>query len=151
MNNNQIGEVFIEQHILRPEQLEDILQEANLNGKSLVQIMVANGFVDKHRFYQTIADSLGMESVPLPAEIPPETLRLIPSGLARLHRALPLGVNEQGIIVALVDPFDLRAAEDLHFALGKDIYVVERSEAQLWQLQTSVSVVERQLHYPARA
>ena len=51
-------------------------------------------------------------------------LRLIPSGLARLHRALPMGESENGITVALVDPLDLRAAEDLRFALGKDIQVV---------------------------
>jgi type IV pilus assembly protein PilB len=51
-------------------------------------------------------------------------LRLIPSGLARLHRALPLGGDANGITVALVDRFDLRAAEDLRFALGKDVHVV---------------------------
>ncbi|MGZ5020245.1 MAG: GspE/PulE family protein, partial [Chthoniobacterales bacterium] len=57
-------------------------------------------------------------------EIPPEILRLIPSGLARLHRALPLALTSDGITVALVDPLDPRAAEDLRFALGKDIHVV---------------------------
>ncbi len=88
MNNNQVAELFVEQQVLRPAQAEDVLQEANLNGKSLAQTMIDNGLVDEHRFYQTIADSLGTESVPLAAEIPPETLRLIPSGLARLHRAL---------------------------------------------------------------
>ena len=86
--------------------------------------MVDNGLIDENGFYQTIADSLGTEYVPLSSEIPPEVLRLIPSGLARLHRALPLGTSENGIAVALVDPLDLRAAEDLRFALGKDIHVV---------------------------
>ena len=41
-----------------------------------------------------------------------------------MHRALPLGGDANRITVALVDPFDLRAAEDLRFALGKDVHVV---------------------------
>jgi type IV pilus assembly protein PilB len=94
--------------------------------------MIDNGFVDQHGFYQVIADALGTEFVDLgETEIPPEVLRLIPSGLARLHRALPLGTGEAGIRVALVDPLDLRAAEDLRFALGKDIHVIVAPTEQI--------------------
>jgi len=125
MNNNQVAELFLERRVLQPAQMEDVLEEASLNGKSLAQTMVDNGFVDQDGFYQVIAEGLGTEFVALgDAEIPPETLHLIPSGLARLHRALPLGASGNGITLALVDPFDLRAAEDLRFALGKDIHVV---------------------------
>ncbi len=131
MNNNQVAELFLEQHVLQRTQMDDVLQEANLNGKTLAQAMVDNGFLDENGFYQTIADSLGTEYVPLAGEIAPEVLRLIPSGLARLHRALPLGASENGITVALVDPLDLRAAEDLRFALGKDIHVVVAATDQI--------------------
>ena len=41
--------------------MDDVLQEANLNGKTLAQAMVDNGFLDENSFYQTIADSLGTE------------------------------------------------------------------------------------------
>jgi len=124
MNNNQVAELFLEQRVLQRTQMDDVLQEANLNGKTLAQTMVDNGLIDENGFYQTIADSLGTEYLPLAGEIAPEVLRLIPSGLARLHRALPMGASENGITVALVDPLDLRAAEDLRFSLGKDIHVV---------------------------
>ncbi|MGZ5001646.1 MAG: GspE/PulE family protein [Chthoniobacterales bacterium] len=125
MNNNQVAELFLEQHVLQPSQIDDVLQEANLNGKTLAQTFADNGLLDANGFYQTIADSLGTEYIPLDGqEIPPEILRLIPSGLARLHRALPLALTSDGITVALVDPLDPRAAEDLRFALGKDIHVV---------------------------
>ncbi len=132
MNNNQVADLLVEQRILQKSQLEDVLEEANLNGKSLAQAMVDTGFVDHSGFYQVIADALGTEFVELEGrELPPETLRLIPSGLARLHRALPLGVNQDEITVALVDPLDLRAAEDLRFALGKDIHVVVSPTEQI--------------------
>ncbi|MFL6596030.1 MAG: GspE/PulE family protein [Chthoniobacterales bacterium] len=124
MNNNQIAELLVEQQVFPKAQIDDILEEANLNGKTFAQTMVDNGLVDESGFYQTIASSLGMDYVPLHGEIPPHVLKLVPSGLARLHRALPLGAQDGSITVALVDPFDLRAAEDLRFALGKEIDVV---------------------------
>ena len=125
MNEKQVAELFIEQHVLQPSQVDDVLNEASLNGKTIAQAMVDGGFVDEHGFYQTIADALGTEYVDLTdKEISPGILRLIPSGLARLHRALPVGMSGSTLRVALVDPLDPRAAEDLRFALNKDIDVV---------------------------
>ncbi len=125
MNNKQIAEFFVEQHVLQPSQAEDVLNEADLNGKSIAQAMVDSGFVDEDGFHQTMADALGTDYVDLAGrEIAPEILRFIPSGLARLHGALPIEMSGSLLRVALVDPLDLRAAEDLRFALGKDIQVV---------------------------
>src|SRR3954470_2261986 len=125
MNDKQVAELFIEQHVLQPSQADDVLNEATLNGKTIAQAMVDSGFVDEHSFYQTIADALGTELIDLAdREVPPEILRLIPAGLARLHQALPVAATENALTVVLVDPLDPRAAEDLRFALGKDVDVV---------------------------
>jgi type IV pilus assembly protein PilB len=125
MNAQQITDLFVEQRVLQSSQAEDVLQEANLNGKNIEQALIDSGFVDERGFYQVIADALGTDFVDLPDDdIAPEILRLIPGGLARLHRALPIAVSDNTLTVALVDPLDLRAAEDLRFALGKDVHVV---------------------------
>ena len=132
MNEKQVAELFIEQHVLQPSQAEDVLNEANLNGKTIIQAMVDSGFVDETGFYHTIADALGAEYVDLgDNEIPPTILKLIPSGLARLHRALPIGLSGNTLRVALADPLDPRAAEDLRFALGKDVDVVVAPTEQI--------------------
>ncbi len=125
MNAQQVADLFVEQAVLQPSQAEDVLQEAQLNGKNIEQALIDGGFVDHHGFYQVIAEALGTDFVELAGnEIAPEILRQIPGGLARLHRALPVAVNDHTLSVALVDPLDLRAAEDLRFALGKDVHVV---------------------------
>ncbi len=132
MNNKQVAEFFVEQQVLQPSQAEDVLTEADLNGKSIAQAMVDGGFVDESGFYQTIADGLGVDYVDLSTgEIAPEILRLIPSGLARLHGALPVGISGNSLRVALVDPLDLHAVEDLRFALGKDIQVIVSPAEQI--------------------
>jgi type IV pilus assembly protein PilB len=132
VNNKQVADLFVEQCVLQPSQADDVLQEAELNGKLIAQTMVDNGFVDEAGFYRVIADALGTEFVDLSErEIAPEIQRLIPGGLARLHRALPISLTDNMLGVALVDPLDPRAAEDLHFALGKEIHVVVSPTAQI--------------------
>src|SRR5437764_5477903 len=87
--------------------------------------MVDSGFVDESGFYRTIAEALGTEYVDLSdTAIPPAILTLIPIGMARLHRALPIGLSGNTLRVALADPLSPTAAEDLRFALGKDVDVV---------------------------
>jgi type IV pilus assembly protein PilB len=132
MNAKQIADLFVEQRVLEPSQAEDVLQEASLNGKDIEQALVDGGFVDERAFYQVLADALGTDFVDLSEdEIAPEILRLIPAGLARLHQALPVAAHGNTLTVALLDPLDLRAAEDLRFALGKDVQVIVAPTEQI--------------------
>jgi len=124
MTDKQLAEFFVEHGVLQPSQAEDVLNEVELNGKTIAQAMIDGGFIDEHGFYQTIANGLSTDLIDLTTrDIRPEILRLIPSGLARLHGALPVELSGTTLRIALVDPFDLHAAEDLRFALGKDIHV----------------------------
>lgn len=135
VNAKQIADLFVAQQVLHPSQADDVLQEANLNGKSIEHALVDGGFVDTRGFYQIIADALGTDFLDLSGqEIPPQVLRLIPAGLARLHRVLPIAVSDNTLSVALVDPLDIRAAEDLRFALGKDLHVVVSPTEQVEDL-----------------
>src|SRR5919201_1861793 len=135
MTEKQLAEFFIEQRVLQPSQAEDVLGEVELNGKTVAQAMIDGGFIDEPSFYQTIANGLGTDFIDLTErKIAPEILRLVPTGLARLHGALPIEMSGTTLRVALVDPFDLHAAEDLRFALGKDIQVVVSPTDQIEDL-----------------
>jgi type IV pilus assembly protein PilB len=132
MNAKQVLEVFVEQGIVEHNQVDEIVNEIAQSGKSVVQTMVDYGFVTEEQFYQTIADSLGMSFVSLTDFDPPnELLRMIPTGLAQLHRVFPLGIDEGTLQVALCDPLNTQTAEDLRFALGKEIQVCV---SPVWQI-----------------
>src|SRR5690348_7257288 len=108
MTEKQVAEFFVEQRVLQSSQADDVLSEVELNGKTVSQAMIDGGFIDERGFYETIANGLGTEFMDLSQhEIAPEILRLIPSGLARLHGALPLELSDNTLRVALIDPFDL--------------------------------------------
>ncbi|HKP02046.1 MAG TPA: GspE/PulE family protein [Chthoniobacterales bacterium] len=124
MNAQQIVDLFVARHILAPSQADDVLEEANVNGKTVEQALVDGGFVDEHGYYAVIAEAFGTELYEIPEEIAPEILRLIPAALARLHRALPVAWNDNTLSVVLADPFELRTTEDLRFTLGKEVHLL---------------------------
>ena len=157
MKDKQLAEFFVEQRVLQPSQAEDVLSEVELNGKTVAQAMIDGGFTDELGFYQTIANGLGTDFIDLTeCEIAPDILRFIPSGLARLHGALPVEMHGTTLRVALVDPFDLQTADDLRFALGKDIQAVVSPTEQIEELiqqyygteTTSMGEVLKQLGAP---
>lgn len=125
MNNQQVIDLFVEQGVVAADQVEDILAEAGRSGKTILETLVDFGFLSEQQFYDTIAQSVGAEVVDLTAFKPrEELLRMVPAGLARLHGALPVGVRDGTLQVALIDPLNAQVPEDLHFALGRNIQVV---------------------------
>ena len=121
----QILDLFVEQGIVQRSQIDDILSEITNSGKTLLQVMTDFELVEEDSYYQTIADSIGADYVKLANyDVPADIQRLIPGGTARLHGALPIGQSGESIVTALLDPLDSQVAEDLRFALGRDIQVV---------------------------
>ena len=132
MNYERLADLFIDQGLMNRAQADDVLLETIQNGKAIDQAMIDHGIVDQAQFYRAIADALGTEVIDLEAvEFTPRILRLIPAGLARLHRALPIGEEGSAIRVALVDPLDTQTIEDLRFALGRDIEVAVAPSGQI--------------------
>jgi type IV pilus assembly protein PilB len=125
MDTGQTLEVFIERGFLTKEQARQITDLAGPGGKSIDTVLIESGVVDEANFLHGLAESLGVEANDL-SSFEPETgtLALIPSGLARLHGALPVAASGNTIFVALADPLNTPVLEDLRFALGREIVQV---------------------------
>ncbi len=132
MHAPQVLDIFIEHGFISTDQAEDLTREVNQSGLSVVQVMVNLGYLTEDEFYRQIADYLGTDYVDLTGfEVVPEVARLIPAGLAKLHGALPVGVNGNTIVVALVDPLNLQTLEDLRFAVGRELQVLVAPTSQI--------------------
>ncbi|MEO6740983.1 MAG: ATPase, T2SS/T4P/T4SS family [Chthoniobacteraceae bacterium] len=125
MNARQTLNIFVEQGLVDPTVVDDILQEVASTGKTLCEVLVDYQAVTEDGYYEGIAGAIGAEYVNLKDFVPPaELLKLLPAGLAQLHRAFPLGYEDNMLQVALVDPLNAQTVEDLRFAIGKDVHPV---------------------------
>ena len=134
MDNNQIVELFISRGLIDRSLGQDILHEVENSGKEAAEIL-ADFQVINHRddVWPVVASELGAQVVDIRDWTPPEQLlAMVPAGMARLHGALPVNLDNEGLHVALVDPMNPQTIEDLRFALGREVvltiapdYVVE--------------------------
>ena len=123
MNAKTVTDMLVENGVMTSTQADDILQEVANSGKPVEHLVVDFGYFESvTQFLTRIAEVLGTEFYDLTGvTIPPETLRLIPTGLARLHGALPLGEQDGAILIALSDPLNGETIEELRFATSRDI------------------------------
>src|SRR5258708_4528023 len=114
MNTKHVLEILAEQGLLDAGQSDEIMREVLQTGKSLVEVLVDFQICNEAQLYNAIATFLGTDYVDLTGfEPPPEVVRLLPAGIALLHRAFPLGVESGNIQVALADPLNPQTAEDI--------------------------------------
>lgn len=126
MNAKQITEILMDLDVMTAAQAEDLAAEVESSGKPIEQLLIDFGyFPSSADFLRVLAEQLGSEFYDLEnVEIPQEILRLIPAGLARLHQALPVGMQDNTIFVALSDPANAETIDELRFATSRDVRLV---------------------------
>lgn len=125
-----IGEILVRRGALEPEKLEDALQIAASRAVDLTDFLVATHVVEENRVVRALADEVGMEFVEkIATEIIPEDLiDAVPINFARQNRVLPLSQTDDSVRVAVANPLDPCAVDDLRILLGKTIIPVAASE-----------------------
>jgi type IV pilus assembly protein PilB len=125
MNAKQVLEILMARELVDAGQAHEVEREMATSGKSAEQVITDFGLCTLDQLYGAIAAELDTEYYDLEGFEPaPETLRKLPAGMAKLHGALPLAASSEQLIIALADPLNLQTAEDLRFALGKNVHIV---------------------------
>jgi len=125
MDNSQLIDIFVNRSLIDQYLAADIIQEIENSGKEIAEILADYEVIqEKDDIWPIIANELGVGMTDLSGfEPPPELLALVPSGMARLHGALPVNVDKEGLTVCLVDPLNPQVIEDLRFALGREVFL----------------------------
>ena len=126
MENRNVLDIFVSRGMIDSSLAEDMLHEMDASGKDVGDILTDFQVVlSREDMWGIIAQELGADLVDLSEFLPPEELlAVIPAAMARLHGALPINFDAEGITVALLDPMNPQTPEDLRFALGKEVKVV---------------------------
>ena len=124
MDNSQLIDIFMSRGLVDQYLADDILMEVENSGKEVAEILTDYEVIqDQEDIWPIVANELGVGIIKdlLHFNPPPELLAIVPGGMARLHGALPVNYDSEGLTVCLVDPLNPQVLEDLRFALGKEI------------------------------
>jgi type IV pilus assembly protein PilB len=118
-----IGEILIGRGLLSREQLEESLKKQKETSKRLGEILVEDGVISQDQLNSALAERLGVESIGLEEnDIDTLAATMIPEKLARRYGALPVKfLDENTLQVAMVDPTNVFAIDDLRMMTGYDI------------------------------
>jgi type IV pilus assembly protein PilB len=118
-----IGEILVTKGLINREQLAVVLEKQKDTPKRLGEILVEDGILTQDQLNQALAERLGVESIGLDEfEIDTLAATMIPEKLARRYGAIPIKfLDENTLLVAMVDPTNVFAIDDLRMMTGYDI------------------------------
>ncbi|MGE5226916.1 MAG: type II secretion system protein GspE, partial [Planctomycetaceae bacterium] len=123
--SKQLGQILIELGYITPEQLDVALEEHRRTPKSLGRVLIDLGMIKEADLVRALAEQVGLEFVDL-AEYPVDatTTVLLPEALARRYRALPIAERDGKLVVAMSDPANVYALDDIRTITGRDVQPV---------------------------
>lgn len=120
----RLGELLVEACMITEDQLKECLDEQARTNESLGQILVKNGFVTESNIKDALELQYGINYInPKHVNITPEVLGMIPENLIRQHLMFPVSFSNNRLTLAMVDPTNLPAVDDVRFRLGKNVSI----------------------------
>ena len=118
----QLGTVLVESGLITPEQLEEAQAEQAAQGKSLGRVLIAKGHVSERDLVQALAHQIGMPFVDLEeVSIDGRAATSVSERLTKRHTVLPIGYEDGKLVVAMADPANVFALDDVRTVTGMDV------------------------------
>jgi type IV pilus assembly protein PilB len=129
--DEQLGVVLVKSGIINIDQLGQALDRARERGVNLARVLIEDKLLTEEQFVGTLAEQLGLEFVDLATyPIDGSAARLVTEALARRYLALPIGWWEGRLVVAMADPSNVFAIDDIRAVTHAEVrQVVATAEA----------------------
>jgi len=125
----RIGELLLKEKRITPEQLQEVLAYQKANGGKLGLILVKLGFVKDEDITALLSKQYGVPSINLlQFDIDPAVIKLIPGETAHKYQIIPLSRNGATLTIAMTDPTNVFAMDDIKFMTGYNVEPVVASE-----------------------
>ncbi|MEW6545291.1 MAG: ATPase, T2SS/T4P/T4SS family [Bacillota bacterium] len=117
MPPKRLGEILVQSGRIHSAQLQQALEEARRSGAKLGETLMRMGFITEEDLARALAEQLGLRFSPTVA-YEREAVKLIPEQVARRHRVIPLARRGNVLELAMANPLDLLAQEDVRLLTG---------------------------------
>ncbi len=137
----QLGQLLVQRGLLTEAALALALEEQARTGQTLGRLLIDASLVKETDLVATLASQLGLSFVDL-SDYPVDTgaVSLVSDSLARRYLALPIGWNGTRLIVAMADPSNVFAIDDIRHLTGREVQAVVATRASI---QTAIDKYHR--------
>jgi type IV pilus assembly protein PilB len=129
----RLSDFVVAEGLITAEQFAQVVAEQKRTGDKLASVVVRLGFMTEEQMMHAQSLHYRIPSVKFPESLPPEIVRIIPGAIARKHEVLPIGRSAGALTLAMVDPTNLSAVDDVSFRTGMRVFPVICLPSQIRQ------------------
>ena len=130
--SNPLLSLVVEQGLIDDLQYEEVVAELKRSGTPVAQLLQDFGIMKLDDILQVMASYLGTTVVSLrDREFPADLLKAIPANVVRMYHCVPVAANNATVQVALANPLDPAQADEIHFAIKRDVQVVVADPSEI--------------------
>jgi type IV pilus assembly protein PilB len=135
MASRRLGQILVDLGYLTDDQLWDVLEQQKQSpGEVIGRVAVRMGCVTDAQVSEALAEQWGMQVVNLPeTNIPSKVLEMVPETMASLYKIMPVSFKDNVLTVAMSDPQNIGALDDLRNFLGYDVRGAVSNEIHVQQ------------------
>jgi type IV pilus assembly protein PilB len=139
-----VTDVIVDLGFVPAERARQAIEEARTAGMPPEAVLLQHGAINGDQLSRAIAERYGLEHIDLSAyPVDMAAANLISVGTARRYRALPVGfVDKQTLVVAMGDPTNVLAVDDIQLATGLDCRVAVAAEEDIESLITRLNTLQ---------
>jgi type IV pilus assembly protein PilB len=128
----KLGELLLKENMVTPQQLQEALNHQKMGGGKLGKAFVSLGFVKDEEITSLLSRQYGVPSINLDHfEVDPSIIKIIPAETARKYQVLPLSRSGAVLTIAMADPTNVFAMDDIKFMTGYNVEPVVASEGAI--------------------
>jgi len=132
MTTNRLGELLVRNKLINEGQLAKALEEQRVQGGRLGASLIKLGFIKEDELAAFLSRQYGVPSINLSEfEIDPSVIKLVPAEVAQKYQVIPINRAGSTLIVAMSDPSNIFAIDDIKFMTGYNVEVVVAPEASI--------------------
>ncbi|HYR02523.1 MAG TPA: type IV-A pilus assembly ATPase PilB, partial [Syntrophobacteria bacterium] len=130
----KLGDVLLDGGLITPDQLQRAVSEQKQSGGMLAPTLVKLGFMGESELLDFLSKQYGVPAVdPGKLDADQEVIDLIPSNIVQKYKIVPISLDGQTLTIAMVDPSNLFAVDDIRFLTRKNIRVTVATETAIKQ------------------
>lgn len=131
-SKKRLGDMLVEEGKITIEQLSEALKQQREQGKRLGEILITQGVVSENEIIQVLEKQLDIKRVELDMiNIDKKAVMSIPASLASKHSLIPIAFKESKMLVAMWDPLNIFAIDDVKIASGYDVQVLISTKEEI--------------------
>jgi type IV pilus assembly protein PilB len=128
----RLGEMLVKAGLITPEQLQEALSVQQKNGEKVGYNLIRLGYVREDDITQLLSEQYGVPSINLRHfEIDGTVISLVPSEVAQKYMVLPVNRTGATLTIAMADPTNVFAMDDIKFMTGYNVEPVVASEVAI--------------------